>query len=156
MKNRGKPPDEFKRLLVAVDGSDNALRAARVAVAISKRFGAELIVCHVIATSAYSFSRVSAPGATLLTEYYVSARKDAERFIGEILMMGAADGVKANELIVDNVFSVVEAVVKSAADRGVGLIVVGTRGLSGFKKMLTGSVSRGLVNHAQCSVFVVR
>ena len=156
MKNQGKPPHEFKRLLVAVDGSDNALRAAKVAVAISKRFGAELIVCHVIATPAYTFSRVSAPGPALLTEYFDSARKDAKRFIGEILTMAEAEGVKASELIVANVFSVVEAIVKHAADRDVDLIVVGTRGLSGFKKMLTGSVSRGLVNHAHCSVLMVR
>ena len=36
------------------------------------------------------------------------------------------------------------------------LIVVGTRGLSGFKKLLPGSVSSGIATHAPCSVLVVR
>ena len=131
-------------------------RAARVAVTIAKKFGAELVVCHVIATPAYSFASVSPSGPTPLTQYFALAREDSKKFIGEILAMAETDGVEACELIVDNVFSVVEAIVKQAADRDVDLIVVGTRGLSGFKKMLTGSVSHGLVNHVHCSVLMVR
>lgn len=54
MSKDGESRDEFKRLLAAVDGSANGSRAARVAVTIAKKFGAELVVCHVIATPAYS------------------------------------------------------------------------------------------------------
>jgi nucleotide-binding universal stress UspA family protein len=146
-KDRG----EFKRLLLAVDGSANALRAARVAVNIAKKFGAELIVCHVIATPVYS----SVQPATL-TEYFVSARDDAKKLVGEVLRMAEADDVTAHELIVENVFSVVEAIVKNAAGRNVDLIVIGTRGLTRFRKLLIGSVSSGVVNHAHSSVLVVR
>ena len=148
--------EEFRRLLVAVDGSDNAARAAKVAVALAKKFGAELVVCHVIATPALAYTSVSAPGRSPLSEYFASAHADSKKFIGEILSMAEAEGVKAHELVIDNVFSVVEAIVKHAAERNVDLIIVGSRGLSGFKKMLLGSVSSGLVNHAQCSVLTVR
>ena len=147
---------EFKRLLVAVDGSDNAARAAKVAVTLAEKFGAELIVCHVIVTPAYSYTRMGAPGPTPLSEYFALAHEDSKRFIGEILSMAEAEGVKAHELVIDNVFSVVEAIVKHAADGNVDMIIVGSRGLSGFKKMLLGSVSSGLVNHAHCSVLLVR
>lgn len=143
--------DEFKRLLLAVDGSANASRAAKVAVYIAKQFGAELIVCHVIATPVYSSVQ---PAAS--TEYFVSARDDAKKLIGEVLKMAETDDVTAHELIVENVFSVVEAIVKNAASRNVDLIVIGTRGLTGFRKLLIGSVSSGVVNHAHCSVLMVR
>jgi nucleotide-binding universal stress UspA family protein len=146
-----KDKSEFKRLLLAVDGSANALRAAKVAVDIAKKFGAELIVCHVIATPVYS----SVQPATL-TEYLVSARDDAKKLIGEVLRMAEADDVAAHELIVENVFSVVEAIVKNAAGRNVDLIVIGTRGLTGFRKLMIGSVSSGVVNHAHSSVLMVR
>lgn len=146
-KDRG----EFKRLLLAVDGSANALRAARVAVNIAKKFGAELIVCHVIATPVYSSVQ-----PTTLAEYFVSARDDAKKLVGEVLRMAEVDNVTARELIVENVFSVVEAIVKNAAGRNVDLIVIGTRGQTGFRKLMIGSVSSGVVNHAHSSVLVVR
>ena len=142
---------EFKRLLLAVDGSANALRAARVAVNIAKKFVAELIVCHVIATPAYSSLQ-----PTTLTEYFVSARDDGKKLVGKVLRMAEADNVTAHELIVENVFSVVEAIVKNAAGRNVDLIVIGTRGLTGFRKAVMGSISSGVVSHAQSSVLVVR
>jgi nucleotide-binding universal stress UspA family protein len=142
---------EFKRLLVAVDGSANASRAARVAVNIAKKFRAELIVCHVIATPIYSSVQ-----PTALTEYFESAKDHAKKLIGEVLRMAEADHVTAHELIIENAFSVVEAIVKNAAGRNVDLIVIGTRGLTGLRKLLIGSVSSGVLNHAHSSVLMVR
>ena len=60
------------------------------------------------------------------------------------------------DVIRENVVSVVEAIVNDAESRNVDLIVIGTRGLSGFTKLLIGSVSSGVVSHAHCSVFLVR
>lgn len=63
---------QFKRVLVAVDGSENATRAARVAVALAKKFGAELIVCHVIPTPVSSAQAVfTVPGDTMRGYYDV-------------------------------------------------------------------------------------
>ena len=66
------------------------------------------------------------------------------------------DGVKVRGEIVENVSSVVESIVDYAEEWKVDMIVVGTRGLTGFKKLLLGSVSTALVSHAPCSVLVVR
>jgi nucleotide-binding universal stress UspA family protein len=41
-------------------------------------------------------------------------------------------------------------------DKDVDLIVVGTRGKSGFKKLLLGSVASGVVTYAHCPVMVVK
>ena len=43
-----KPTSIFKKILVAVDGSDSAKRAARDAVGLAEKLGAELIVLHAI------------------------------------------------------------------------------------------------------------
>jgi nucleotide-binding universal stress UspA family protein len=52
--------------------------------------------------------------------------------------------------------SVVKAITDYGASRQVDLIVVGRKGLGGFKKLLLGSVSDGVVNHAASTVLVVR
>jgi nucleotide-binding universal stress UspA family protein len=148
---------EFKRLLVAVDGSDNAARAVKVAVILAEKFGAELIVCHVIPTPSYSLAQAGIVGpATILSDYFAAARKDAKKVVDEAVRLAEMEGVKATGVIRDNVFSVVEAIVKLAEDRNVDLIVIGTRGLTGFRRLLIGSVSSGVVSHAHCPVFLVR
>lgn len=147
----------FRRILTAVDGSENAVRAARVAVTLAKNFGSELIVCQVIPRPVYSFSQAgwASLGLALLSDYS-SARKEAKALLDEIVRLAETESVKASELIIENTCSVVEAIVNNAAARNVDLIVIGTRGQTGFKKLLMGSVSWGVLGHADCSVLVVR
>jgi nucleotide-binding universal stress UspA family protein len=49
-----------------------------------------------------------------------------------------------------------EEIVALAEELGVGLIVMGSRGLGGLKRALMGSVSDSVVHYAHCSVLVVR
>lgn len=146
----------FRRILVAVDGSENAARAARVAITLAKNFGSELIVCHAIPTPVYSFSQAGTASVALLSDYFSSARKEAKALLDGIVRLSETEGVKASELIIENIFSVVEGIVSNAATRNVDLIVMGTRGQSGFRKLLMGSVSSGVLSHADCSVLIVR
>lgn len=147
---------QFKRVLVAVDGSENATRAARVAVALAKKFGAELIVCHVIPTPVSSAQAVfTVPGDTM-RGYYDVARTEGNRIVSEVVKLAEANGVKASSTIGENVFSVVEGIVKLVESMNIDLVVIGTRGLGGFKKLLVGSVSSGVINHSKSSVLLVR
>lgn len=148
---------KFERILVAVDGSDNATRAANIAISVAEKFNAELIVCHAIQTPFYSLAQ---DGLTVpyevLNEYTSAARENAESMVGGVVKLAEAAHVTAVNVILENTLSIVEAVVDLAATRNVDLIVLGTRGRTGFKKLLMGSVSSGVVNHAHCSVLVVR
>ena len=49
-----------------------------------------------------------------------------------------------------------QAIVRQADEIGAGLIVMGSRGLGGFRRALMGSVSDSVVRHAHCPVMVVR
>ena len=46
--------------------------------------------------------------------------------------------------------------VNYAEENNIELIVIGTRGLSGFKKLLVGSVATNVVTYAHCPVLVVK
>jgi len=86
---------------------------------------------------------------TLLLFLYIS-------IVDEVTRLAEAENVKATRLIQEYSFSVVETILEQGDKSNVDLIVIGTRGLTGFKKLLVGSVSSGVISHAHCSVLIVR
>jgi nucleotide-binding universal stress UspA family protein len=70
--------------------------------------------------------------------------------------MAAEYGVKVSSETLLNVASVVDAIAEYARSHGADLIVIGTRGRTGMKRMLLGSVASGVVAHSTCPVLVVR
>jgi len=65
-------------------------------------------------------------------------------------------GIMVKADIPEATTSVVETIVNQAVKENADLIIVGTRGLGGFKKLILGSVSNGVVSHAHCPVLVIR
>lgn len=147
----------FDRILVAVDGSDNSKRAAQWAVDLARKEGSSLFVVSVVPTPTYSSSTTA--GATTVTpvkEFMDRARVEAENNVQEVVTAATTAGIKVRGEIIENVPSVAGSLTDYADEWKVQLIVVGTRGLSGFRKLLLGSTSSALVSHAPCSVLVVR
>ncbi len=150
----------FKRILVAVDGSKNAEKAVEVAAELAKRFDAELIVLHVVLGPPYSYSAmfptlIPAP-QDAYDQYMAHAREVEKACVDRAVSIAEERGAKANGMVESGVASVVEAITTQAEDLKADLLVVGTRGLGGFKKLLVGRVSSGVVTHANCPVLVVR
>ena len=135
------------------------MRAARVAVEMAQKYKAELVALHMIPTIRYALA-VTGPSATLppgVYEEYSSYEKGVgEGFVRRVVDMANTAGVKANSAVQESHGSTVEGITNYALGEHLDLIVIGTRGLSGFKKLVIGSVSSGVVNHAHCPVLVVR
>ena len=148
----------IKRVLLPTDGSECAGRAANVAIEIARKFEAELEVLCVIGVPATAVAKagVSYGHEVALKEYFDSAHKEADKIVDKVIRLAEAKDVKATRLVRDYAVSVVEAILEEATKSDVDLIVLGTRGLTRFKKLLIGSVSSGVVNHAYCSVLIVR
>jgi len=155
----------FKKILVAQDGSESSQRAAQAALELAEKLKADLVVLHAIIppTSYYHSTIASPPGMSLpapsqheIDVYYAYARKVALGIVGETESKAKKQGIHVKTEIPEAVSSIVETIVNHASKENVDLIVVGTRGLGGFKKMLLGSVSSGIVSHAHCPVLIVR
>ncbi len=146
---------EFRRILVAFDGSEDSVKATRIACSIAHAFDSRMVIVHV-----YSFAIYAYGGATPGPLPDVQPLEDAAKSKGmSVLNMGLEvakeSGVSAvGELI--EAPSTVQALVEYATKEKADLIVVGTRGTTGFKKLIMGSVSSGLSSHADCPVLVVR
>ena len=139
--------NEIEKVMVAIDGSKNSLRAGKLAVNIAKNSGSQLIIMSVIVRPSYMVSQ---------PQYFSAARRKLhKRWNDRVLKLARSEGVKVSAQILQS-SSVVKSLLDFAASKKVDLIVVGTRGLGTFKRLIVGSVSSAVVYHATCSVLVVR
>jgi nucleotide-binding universal stress UspA family protein len=145
----------FKNIVVAFDGSKYSERAVQVASTISAKYGAKVTLVHVYRSP----STIFAPGPGMPVPDFADLEDAAEETGKGVLSRGlelaSRSGAKAKGELIES-SSIVEAIVTYASQEKVDLIVVGTRGMTGFKKLLLGSVSTGVVSHAKCPVLVVR
>lgn len=155
----------FKKILVAVDGSEGAKRASSVALGLAEKMSAELTVLYAITPPAtYSgapyptIGGISPPPLSQreIDSLYSYSRKIASDIVNDVAAQAKKREINVKTEIPEGVASVVETIINHADKNNADLIVVGTRGLGGFKKLLLGSVSSGVVSHANCPVLVVR
>jgi nucleotide-binding universal stress UspA family protein len=129
------------RIVVGVDGSDGATKALDWAAAEAERTGAVLEI-----ETAYE------PG-------YLHVTKDEIQRCMDVLIENAAARVAKLAPGVTTVGRTHEespAAVLIEASEGADLLVVGSRGLGGFKGLVLGSVSQQCSHHAPCPITIVR
>ena len=135
------------RILLATDGSKEAALAARAAVDLADKTGSELHVAHVAPFVPMPFAYTETEPAQREQE----ARKLLDEQVEKI---EASGGTIAQAYL--RMGKEAEEIVTLGEEIGAGLIVVGSRGLGGMRRVLMGSVSDSVVRHAHCPVLVVR
>ncbi|HXV45510.1 MAG TPA: universal stress protein [Nitrososphaera sp.] len=143
----------IKRILVPLDGSDSSFQAAKYAVKLAKMVNAEIIFVHAVVNPPY----VEYKTAGLVIMHYIEeAKKHAEMWFTNAGDIASKERVKFSSETVLDVASVADTIVTYADSKKADLIVMGTKGRTGVKRFLLGSVASGVVAHAKCSVLVVR
>jgi len=125
---------EYRNILVAADGSVHSNAAVTEAIAIAKKCGS-----HIIALSAMRDE---------------SEQEDATAHANKVVDMAQKEGVSAEA--VTPIGRSFKAIVETAGGRGVDLIVMGTYGKTGVKKLLMGSSTEKVIGNAGCGVLVVK
>jgi len=141
----------IRHILVATDFSEPASRAVAAAVLLARRFGARLTMAHVVQPYPV-VTLVQAPAVTpgLQATVVRNAEEQLERLHAEAL----PEAVDAKlEVLVE--MSPAGALADYAESNGVDLLVLGTRGLGGFARLLLGSVAQQAVRHAPCPVLTL-
>ena len=149
---------QIRTVLVPVDGSPNSQRAAEAAISLARDYKAEIVFLNVIPTPRFSYGAAAVLGTPTmgLDKYYEYAESEGEKLVEGMIQLAKTSQVNASGEVVKSSESTVQSIIDQARDRKANLIVIGTRGLSSFKKMLIGSVSSGVITYAQCPVLVVR
>ena len=136
----------FKKILVAIDGSDYSQEVLPTALEVARKFGSAAFVLHVAEHDrgrAAAYSTETSAEATALVAAAVKFIREAG-----VTVMGEVHDVGAGHVAKD--------IVETAAAGGVDLIVMGSRGLSDVQGILLGSVTHKVMQLAHVPVLVVR
>ena len=147
----------YRRVLVAIDGSETSDLALRQAIRLAKAQRARLRLVHVVDEVATNGAMPCAP-----TDFWKAVRKAGERILESARMRAVRDGVEAETKLLENrafgsVIRRVSNLIVAEAERWrADLIVIGTHGRRGLSKLLLGSVADGVVRTSGTSVLLVR
>ncbi len=159
----------FSNILVAIDGSEMSIKAAVYAIDIANRKGKEEENIQLIGLTVIDLTKLNNSFFDTASGYYGSKleekRREAQQQLDKVQKLAAKENNTTNnnnkiqfksEIIEDPMSRVGSAIVDYAERENVELIIIGTRGRTGFKKMLLGSVASDVVTYAHCPVLVVK
>ncbi|MAG31282.1 MAG: hypothetical protein CL908_10395 [Deltaproteobacteria bacterium] len=144
---------KIETIVVATDFSDNAAHVVDVAVDYAKHFEAELVLVHAYRVDIPVASPLTGGGYILPDGFYEQLAKQATTRVGEAADRIKERGVASVGIAIDK--PAASAIVEEASERNAGLIVMGTRGLTGIKHVALGSVADRVVRTAPCPVLTV-
>ena len=140
----------FSKILVAIDGSDASMDAADYAIFISRQHNAELLYAlHVIRADVDLF------GPHETSEFMTTMRNEGEKYLNKVRLKVNEKNIQIKTEIISST-NIAGGIVDYAEENKIDLIVIGTRGRTGFKKLLLGSVASHVVTYAHCPVLVVK
>ena len=147
----------FKKILVAVDGSELSYRSVDYALDLAQKYSAEIKIITVI----------DAPSDTLVAQASTFAphsikdhEKKVEKAHEQILLkvITKAEKLTPKVSVTKEVLEgpPAEKIVETAKTESFDLIVMGSRGLGGIKEFILGSVSDKVADEAPCPVLIIK
>ncbi len=128
-----------KKIVVAYDGSSSSEKALQLAADLAKTLLADIVLVFVV-----DISRIVVPG----TRIDVLDRLEAGKKFGSAL------GVSVTSTLLEGYPP--EEIIRYAQEQKAYMIVVGTRGLGGFKRLLLGSTAQTLITYSDIPVLVAK
>ena len=146
VKTIAAEPVWINNILFLTDFSSVSTAALHHAVSVARRFAAKVYVTHVLEPP------LLAPPSAAFYEAE-SAREEAEKKFGALLKEGELNDVLHEVILAQG--AMWPAVEKIIAEKKIDLIVVGTHGRKGFRKMMLGSVAEEIYRKAGCPVLTI-
>ncbi|HKR74331.1 MAG TPA: universal stress protein [Candidatus Nitrosocosmicus sp.] len=150
----------FSKILVGIDGSEYSRNAVNYALDLSSKYNSDLFLLAIVPSKVHHGDSSGVFGM-VAPSYFQEYKKEAEKWFEEIIShinnnttIDTKTRVKSE--VITTPFSTAASILNYAEERDVELIVIGTRGNSGLKKMLLGSVATDVVTYAYCPVLVIK
>jgi nucleotide-binding universal stress UspA family protein len=153
----------IRKILVAVDGSKPSLNASTYAIDLAKINDAELIVLYIVSPpipfipdSQFPDSQFGYANIGSMKEIETISKEKGQQEVDKVKLKATKKKVRVKTDVLIKFTSVVKVIVEYAEKKKIDMIVMGSRGMTGFEKLLLGSVASGVVTHAHCPVLVVK
>ncbi len=140
----------FRKIMIAVDESAFAARAADVGFDLARSLGAEVALIYVVDPSIDAYAP---DGGIPANELVALAQQDGKRLLSAFSQRAALQPPPFEFVQVGKTAT---EIVKAAGEWPSDLIIVGSHGRSGVERLLLGSVAESVTRHASCPVLVVR
>ena len=147
----------ISKILVAIDGSEHSFKASEYALELAKSFGAQLYAVTVTYIPASDhLSQKEVLSKSLVEDSSNNSMKDAGNWFENFTQNAKEDNIQLKTELINSARPVDYVILEYAEEQKIDLIVVGTRGRTGFKKLLLGSIASSIVTYAHCPVMVVK
>lgn len=152
---------KFDKIMVAIDGSEESMHAANRAIGVAKRYDAKLTVLTVLPQELrydYEIDQVDPeiPMTPVKGVVELSRMEIEAKWFRAIKKNASASNVRIETEIIMEKKSVVSDIIEYSKKQSFNLIVIGTKGKTGLRRLLLGSVSQGVLAYAHCPVLLVR
>lgn len=137
--------------MIPYDKSESASHAFEYAIDLAQKYNASVTIVTCVSIQAPTepyFGTAYIETTKLLNEDAVKSISGLEPKLKELKIQYKTDILETR--------SVTDSLITYAESHGVDLIVMGSRGFGGFKKLLLGSVASGVSQHSKCPVLIVK
>ncbi|NHH98775.1 hypothetical protein DYY66_1921 [Candidatus Nitrosotalea sp. FS] len=141
----------IKHIMVPYDKSESATHAFEYAIDMAVKYSANIsiVTCVSIQTPTEPYFGTAYIEATrLLKEDAIKSTQSLESRLKESKIQYKIDVLE--------VTSIIDSLTSYAESHNVDLIIMGSRGFGGFKRLLLGSVASGVSQHSKCPVLIVK
>jgi nucleotide-binding universal stress UspA family protein len=148
----------LKRILVPLDGSPLAESALAVAARVVQASDGTIVLLRVIGVpttyTPYIYGPDMAQSPSLAQELLDTEQENAEKYLAEIARLDILAGIKVEPTVMPGTAGM--AILDSAKEEHVDLIVMSSHGETGFKRLALGSVAQHVSRHSPVPVLVLR
>lgn len=150
-----KTMGKFLKILVPIDGSQPSMDAFEYAIEMAKKDGACIIALTVnrIPLSSYG---LATPEGELQSSREKEIVMESEQRFEQLKQHAKQNNVELETELINSQMSIDGTIVEYAESKDIDLVIMGTRGRSGVKKLLLGSVASAVVTYSPCPVMIVK
>lgn len=143
----------YQNILVPVDGSETSFAAVKQAAELAKAFGSKITVVQVLALDPYIAAEYITAAQT--NDLIERARTSIQATLEEAKAKFSAEGLQVEARLLEGQV-IHQEIINAAKENNADLIVIGSHGRTGLKKLFLGSVAQNILGDTGVPVLVVR